>query len=119
MKFTNIIILFSLLFYSCKSQNCSVLPNEFTNYAEAKELIQKTKFNLTENLNTDKSSWIKSGKYLSCDFKVGFFLYETEKETYIHQNVPIEIWNELKQASSIGSFYNRNIKHKYQLIFKK
>lgn len=32
--------------------------------------------------------------------------------------MPIEIWNELKQASSIGSYYNRNIKHKYQLNIK-
>ena len=119
MKFTNIIIIFSLLFYSCKSQNCSVLPSEFTNYGEAKELIQKAKFILTENLNTEKSSWIKSGKYFSCDLKVGFFLFKTENETYIHQNVPIEIWNELKQAPSIGSYYNRNIKHKYQLNIKK
>jgi len=108
-----------LLFYSCKSQNCSLLPNEFASYNEAKKIIQKTKFNFTENLNTDKSSWIKSGEYFSCDLKFGFFLYKTDKETYIHQNVPIEIWNQLKQASSIGSYYNRNIKHKYRLIIIK
>ena len=108
-----------MLIYSCKSQNCRELPNEFINYVEAKELIQQTKFDITENLNADKSSWIKSGKYFSCDLKVGFFLYETDKETYIHQNVPVEIWNELKKASSIGSYYNRNIKYKYQLNIKK
>lgn len=119
MKFIKSVIIFSLLFYSCKSQNCSVLTNEFSNYDEAKEKIQKTKFTLTENLNTGMSSWIKSGKYFSCDLKVGYFLYKTEKETYIHQNMPIEIWNELKLASSIGSYYNRNIKHKYQLVIKK
>lgn len=119
MKIAKVIIALFLFFYSCKSQNCSELINEFKNFDEAKALIQKTKFILTENLNTDKSSWIKTGKYFSCDLKVGFFLYKTDKETYIHQNVPIEIWNELKQATSIGSYYNRNIKQKYQLIIKK
>ena len=119
MKFTKIITLFCLLFYSCKSQKCNVLPNEFKNFDEAKVLIQKANFSFTEILNTEKSSWIKSGKYFSCDLKLGFFLYKTDKETYIHQNVPLEIWNELKQASSIGSYYNRNIKHKYQLTIKK
>jgi len=119
MKITKIIFVLSLIFYSCKSQNCSELTNEFKNFEEAKGLIQKTNFSFIEVLNTEKSSWIKSGKYYSCDSKIGFFLYKTDKETYIHQNVPIEIWNELKQASSIGSYYNRNIKHKYQLIIKK
>jgi len=119
MKFTKIILLLSLFFCSCKSQNCNLLPNQFANYYEAKEIIQKTKFTLIETLNTDRSSWIRSGKYCSCDLKVGFFLYKTNKETYIHQNVPIEIWNELKGASSIGSYYNLNIKHKYQLNINK
>jgi hypothetical protein len=119
MKFAKIIIALSLFFSSCKSQNCNELINEFKSFEEAKALIQKTNFSYTETLNAEKSSWIKSGKYFSCDSKVGFFQYKTEKETYIHQNVPIEIWNELKQASSIGSYYNRNIKHKYQLIIKK
>lgn len=119
MKIAKIIIVLSLFFCSCKSQNCSELVTEFKSFDEAETLVKKTKFPLTENLNTDRSSWIRSGKYYSCDLKVGFFLYKTDKETYIHQNVPIEIWNELKQASSIGSYYNRNIKHKYQLIIKK
>jgi hypothetical protein len=119
MKFTKIIFALSLFFCSCKSQNCSELINEFKNYDEAKVLVQKTNFSFTETLNAEKSSWIKSGKYLSCDSKIGFILYKTDKETYIHQNVPIEIWNELKLASSIGTYYNRNIKHKYQLNIKK
>ena len=119
MKILNTIVAFSFIFISCKSQNCSLLTNEFESYDAAKAIIQKTKFALTENLNTEKSSWIKSGTYFSCDLKVGYFLYKTEKETYIHQNMPIEIWNELKQASSIGSYYNHNIKHKYQLNVKK
>ncbi len=119
MKFTNIIIAFSLIICSCKSQNCSVLTNEYETFEKAKEIIQKTKFAFTDNLNTDKSSWIRSGTYYSCDLKVGYFLYETDKEIYIHQNLPVEIWNELKQASSLGSYYNRNIKHKYQLTINK
>ena len=119
MKIVNIIFALSLIFCSCKSQNCSELIPEFKNFDEAKALIQKTNFSFTETLNAEKSSWIKSGKYFSCDSKLGFFLYKTEKETYIHQNVPIGIWNELKQANSIGSYYNRNIKHKYQLNIKK
>jgi hypothetical protein len=118
MKVVKIIIALSLFFCSCKSQNCSELKTEFKSFDEAKELIQKAKFLLSETLNAERSSWIKSGKYFSCDSKVGFFLYKTDKETYIHQNVPIEVWNELKQASSIGSYYNRNIKHKYQLSIK-
>ena len=119
MKVIKIIIVLSLFFCSCKSQNCNDLKSEFKNFNEAETLIKKTKFAFTENLNTDKSSWIRSAKFYSCDLKVGFFVYATDKETYVHQNVPIEIWNELKQASSIGSYYNRNIKHKYQLIIKK
>lgn len=119
MRFTKIIIAISLLVYSCKSSNCNELKNEFQTYAKAKEVIEQTEFPFKEMLNTDKSSWIKSATFYSCDLKVGYFLYRTKKSTYIHKDMPIELWNELKEAKSIGAFYNKNIKKKFQLIIPK
>jgi hypothetical protein len=40
----------------------------------------------------------------------------TKKDkSYIHKNVPIQVWNEFKKATSFGKFYNRNIKGVYQM----
>lgn len=108
--------LIALLSISCNSQNCSELKDDFTSYEQAQKLIETSKFNFSDNCNTSKSSWILGAEYYSCDNKSGYFLIETKKKTYIHKDLPKEIWNEFKKADSFGKFYNSTIKGKYQLI---
>ncbi len=108
-------IILSTILFSCNGQDCSKIPQTFQTYAEAKRTIAATNFALTENLNTSKSSWIRSAQFFSCDSRKGFMIFKTDKEEYIHQDLPISIWNNFKQAVSFGSFYSSNIKKKYQL----
>ncbi|HZH68647.1 MAG TPA: KTSC domain-containing protein [Chitinophagales bacterium] len=44
-----------------------------------------------------------------------YFVLSTEKKTYTHKDMPIELWLEFKKATSFGQFYNSKIKGKYQL----
>ncbi len=108
--------LIGLLSISCNSQNCSELKDDFKSYEQAQKSIETTKFKFSDNCNTSKSSWILGAEYYSCDNKTGYFLIETKKKTYIHKDLPKEIWNEFKKADSFGRFYNSRIKGKYQLI---
>lgn len=115
IKLLFIIGFLTLSFTSCNAQTCENLPNKFDSYKVAAKLINSSKFNLSEECNTSKSSWIKNAEYYSCDLNVGFLLIKTSKKTYIHSNVPLKIWNEFKKTTSFGSFYTSKIKGKYQL----
>jgi len=110
-----------LLFYlcltlsSCSAQNCQDIPDVFSSYQQAKNLIEKIAFLYSDKVNASKSNWIRTASFYSCDKKSGFFIITTDKQEYTHQNMPIEIWNSFKSANSFGQFYNQNIKNRYQL----
>jgi hypothetical protein len=100
---------------SCQSQPCTKLPSVFTSYNQAEQLISDATFKLKESANTSESSWVRSAKFYSCDGISGFFILGTDKKEYYHQNMPIEVWQGFKNATSFGSYYNQYIKNKYTL----
>jgi len=95
--------------------DCKQLPTKFKSYNEAESLIRKANFKLVDNVNTSSSSWIRGASYYSCDGRIGYLIIKTDKQDYIHKDLPIEVWRQFKSASSFGSFYNANIKNRYQL----
>ncbi|WP_293300374.1 KTSC domain-containing protein [Pedobacter sp. UBA4863] len=116
MKLMLLIIVFSLTLYSLNAQNCKDIPQAFSNYRSASATIQTAKFLFLDNINTPKSSWIKSASFKSCDRKKGYLIiYLKNNNTYIHQNLPTNIWNNFKKANSKGSYYTKNIKKRYKL----
>lgn len=103
-----------LLFISC-SKDCENLNKKFSSYRDAVSLVRNTNFNIEEKVNTD-SSWIESIEYYSCDEAFGFLIVNTKKGgSYIHKNVPIQVWNDFKNANSFGRFYNQNLKGNYHI----
>ncbi|MBW1613973.1 MAG: KTSC domain-containing protein [Deltaproteobacteria bacterium] len=114
-KIILLIFLISLISQISYSQDCKTLPTIFDSYQQATRLVKSSKFKIKETLDTSKSSWIRGATYYSCDGEEGFLILVTDDKEYIHQNVPINVWNGFKNASSFGSYYSRNIKGKYQL----
>lgn len=110
-----LIVLFLEIFLGCRETDCSKIPTSFKSYNEAERIVSNTSFNYTDKVNTDKSSWIRAAKFYSCDKQTGFFIMKTDKEEYIHKDVPIEVWSDFKNAQSFGNYYNSFIKHRYQL----
>jgi hypothetical protein len=113
------IVLLTILYFcnSCNSQNCKDIPTTFSSYNSATIIIKKAVFKITDNLPADKSSWITSATFYSCDGNYGFIIYTTDKgREYIHQNLPLNIWNSFKSATSSGSYYDHNIKGRYRLV---
>lgn len=94
---------------------CNRLPQTFKSYNQALTLIKSSKFKISESVNTSKSSWIRGASYYSCDKITGFLIVVTDEKEYIHKNVPLEIWNQFKNANSFGSYYSQNIKGRYRL----
>jgi hypothetical protein len=101
---------------SSKAQSCNQMTDEFTSYIQAINSVKHSSFKFTDEIITSKSSWIRAASYYSCDGKTGYFIFKTDEKEYIHANMPVEIWNAFKNAPSYGSFYNRNIKYRYQLF---
>ena len=112
------LILLSLVIFSCNSQDCNKSPDNFTSYTQAISLVKNSSFKIEETANTSNSSWIRSAKYYSCDGQTGYFIYTTKDHEYIHKGVPLTVWEGFKNAFSKGSYYDRNIRYKYQLNLK-
>lgn len=113
-----IISLLSVVVLSCNAQDCNKLPVSFLSYSQAITLVQSSTFKVQEAANTSSSSWITSANYYSCDGKTGYLIYTTiQGSQYIHQGVPVGVWDEFKKAQSKGSYYNDFIKHRYLLHF--
>ena len=110
------IIFISFLFiFSCSKKDCNDINTNFTSYKNAIEVVHNTSFPIEEEVNTD-SSWIDFIEYYSCDKTFGYLIVNTKKgKIYIYKNVPIQVWNEFKNADSFGGFYNQNIKGNYYL----
>jgi len=116
IKRLNVITLITLIALSCNSQDCNKLPVNFSSYSQAISLVKRSAFKINESANTSNSSWITSAKYYSCDGVKGYFIYTTIKNReYIHKGVPVNVWEDFKNASSKGSYYDYNIKNRYRL----
>ncbi len=110
------IALIIVIALSCNSQDCSKLPETFRSYTQAISLVKSSTFKIKEGANTSDSSWITSAKYYSCDGITGYFIYTTIKNReYIHKGIPVNVWEDFKNSSSKGSFYDYNIKNRYPL----
>lgn len=117
----NLLIFLILSLLSCsaekrKTHDCSDITTPFQSYSQAINVVESAEFKISDEVNTSKSSWIRSAKYYSCDGRVGYMVYTTDKKKYIHQDVPIEIWEEFKNADSFGKYYNKNIKKQSRLV---
>lgn len=104
-----------IIFISCQSNDCEELPSSFHSYEEGMSKVMGSSFTMTDKVITSKSSWIRGARYYSCDSNTGFLVFMTNSSNYIHQAVPLSIWEGFKNASSFGSFYNQNLKGKFQL----
>jgi hypothetical protein len=105
-----------LFLLSCSGRDSSDLPSSIESYNEAESTIGSTSFEFEDNFSSPESSWISGASFSSIDGKTGYLKMNTKRgESYIHQDVPVAIWEEFKDASSKGRYYNANLRNKYQL----
>lgn len=108
-------ILFVLCFLACGSSSnyCDNPQINFSSVYEAESVILDSDFTFQESIRPS-SSWVTKAVYKSCDKNSGYLIYSTDKRnTYLHTNVPIELWYGLKKSSSKGRYINANLKGRY------
>jgi len=110
-----VVLFFMVLATSCQGQECEALPKSFASYSEALSKITDASYSIKDSVDTSSSSWISGANFYSCDGAKGFLILETSKNNYIFKNVPIDLWNNFKEASSFGKFYSKYIRDKFQL----
>ena len=117
MKYIFVLLLLIELPLTGVSQDCNSLPGKYPSYDAAIEAIKTASFSLKESISTPESSWVKGASYFSCSGETGYFILETYRQEYVHQKVPVEVWQQFKKADSFGGFYTGYIKDRYQ-VFK-
>lgn len=95
--------------------SCADLPATFASYQDALNHVRSASFRISEEQNTDESSWVRGAEFYSCDGATGYFILKTDHQDYIQADVPVAIWQGFKEASSFGSYYTVNIKRRYRL----
>jgi hypothetical protein len=114
-----ILIIFLFISISAFGQaDCSTLPKSFSSYSNAINQVKQAKFSYKDDISTSNSSWVTSANFYSCDGKIGYLIIGLKNRLYLHQGMPISLWQRFKQASSFGSFYDANVRNRYKLNLK-
>lgn len=112
-----IIILFlNFTLVNGQQHDCSSLPSLNSEH-DAIEILRDTRFNLVDTADVSQSSWIVSAKYLGCEGHNGYIILSARYSDYLHQAVPLPLWDQFKMARDKDTFYMKALKNKYD--FKK
>jgi hypothetical protein len=89
-------------------------PSEpsFTTYDEAVQYVRGHYSG--ESIDARRSSWITSAEYFPADGR-GYLILGMTGRPYIFAGVPLQVWQEFKDAPSLGRYYNQNIRGRYRL----
>lgn len=119
----NVLLLLIFLLLGCskeqqKISDCTKIFLPFKTYQEALNTVEAVEFKYTDEAATSESSWIRGAQFYSCDGNSGYMIFQTDSKEYIHQDMPLYVWEEFKNAESFGAYYNKNIKHNYRVVIQ-
>ena len=76
---------------------------------------QETARLIEERLDTSRSSWIESAVYYrEADRDTGFLAITIGGEKVTYLEVPVATWRAFKESDSLGNFYGKHIKQKFE-----
>lgn len=110
-----IALIFVGLYLNAQEDNCNQISGNWKSEKDAITGIENTAFKTSESTKPNEGSWMTSAHFYSCDDEFGYLIIKSDKKTFIHQDVPKAIWVALKDARSIGGYYNFYIKNNYKL----
>lgn len=87
----------------------------FATYDEAIDWVRNSSGLSCESTDTERSSWIHSAEYCSNGSGTGYAIFELRDREYIHAGVAESVWLEFTQATSLGQYYDYNIRGRYRL----
>lgn len=103
-----------------QQHECKELPMSWNSEKEAITKIENTLFSIQEDVSPKGNSWMSAAHFYACEDHGGYLIVKgalkgKKEKSYVHQNVPVEIWNSFKKANSMGGFYHIYIKNYYKL----
>jgi hypothetical protein len=110
-----IVLLFFGIILNAKIDDCDHSKMHWKSDKEAIEIIENERFAHKDMIPGEVDSWLVSAHYYSCNSESGFLIVKGSKKAFIHQNVPLMVWQSLKSANSKGGYYNFYIKNKFKL----
>ena len=110
-----IALIFAGLYLDAHEDGCSTIQEDWKSEKEAISYIESTIFLSSESLTPNEESWLTSAHFYTCNEETGYLIIKSNRKTFIHQEVPVGIWNSLKEAKTIGGYYNFYIKNNYKL----
>jgi hypothetical protein len=88
----------------------------FHTYDEAIKYVENDSSFIKDVADTSKSSWVNGAFYYRHWWSYrGYAVFVLNDKKYIHAKMPFWAWNKFKKAESFGTFYDNNIRNKYQL----
>lgn len=68
-----------------------------------------------EVLEVSRSSVVYGAEYCDAGRAQGYLIVNLRGREYIHAGVPEGIWEEFRDAESMGSYYSSNLRGQYRL----
>ena len=79
------------------------------------EVENNKEFKLAESKKTPQSSWVTGAAFYSCNNNTGYLiLIPTKGYKYIHEGVPLKVWQGFKNATDFGQYYDYNIRGRFR-----
>jgi hypothetical protein len=103
-----------------ESQAAQTSPDkDFISYQEAINWVQRNPAFRHDYVDTARSSFIRGAHFYTDGAGYGYLILNLNGQSYIHDGVPNQIWQEFRIAESFGSYYNAKIKGRYPLWLAK
>jgi hypothetical protein len=113
--FLLILLIFAGMYLNAQIDNCLHTTTSWKSEKEAIISIESSSFRKTETVYGDEASWLGSAHFYSCDQDFGFMIVKSAKKSFVHQGVPVKVWEAFKSAKSKGGYYNFYIKNKFRI----
>jgi hypothetical protein len=109
--FLLIIIGVSIFFLNTANQsnNCTGLDGNSLSGKALIEQLEKTKFEMKQEMRTFNLFGLKEAKFYSCDGETGYMVVEKNSKTEVFRNVPLKVWKEFRLAKSSDAYFVDNI----------
>jgi hypothetical protein len=85
----------------------------FTSYAEAVRIVRSIYDCDVEDVN--RSTLVYGAEYCDAGGAHGYLIVNLRGREYIHAGVPRQVWEEFRDAESMGSYYASHLRGHYRL----
>lgn len=91
------------------------VPASGLSLALADSLLAHGNFLIDEAMDARRSSWIRGLRYIEDEQGDSMVQMKTDDKLYIYYQIPRLVWEEWRQSPSLGRYFHRVVKGRYQI----